>query len=110
MKTCIILLLSPLFAGETFVFLEIGRDERRFLRPFSLPCQRFVERLPHVTLGRLHQTLFLMLRNDGAKFMSFGDIAAEDFSLRDAEGQEISIYLRTSPQDVKGIQYGETTV
>ena len=42
--------------------------------------------------------------------MSFGDITVGDFSVRDADGREMRIYLRTSPQDVKGIANGETTV
>jgi hypothetical protein len=56
------------------------------------------------------EDLVLTLRNDGAKSMSFGNITVEDFSLRDANGQEMRIYLRTSPQDVKGIGYGEATL
>jgi hypothetical protein len=42
--------------------------------------------------------------------MSFGDITVGDFSVRDADGREMRIYLRTSPEDVKGIANGETTV
>jgi hypothetical protein len=56
------------------------------------------------------EDLVLTLRNDGAKSMSFGNITVEDFSLRDAKGQEMRIYLRTSPQDVYGINYGEATL
>jgi hypothetical protein len=110
MKAFVILLLScvSLFAGETFVPLKSGETNGvsyglsylvsdSWSATDSPPSEDFSD-------------LFLTLRNDGAKLMSFGDITVEDFSLRDATGNKMTFYLRTSPQDVKGIGNGEVTV
>jgi hypothetical protein len=110
MKTFIILLLScaSLFAGEKFVTIKSGETNAV---SYGLSClvsdSRSATNLPP---SGDFSDLFLTLRNDGAKSMWFGDISVEDFSLRDAEGHEMTIYLRTSPQDVKGIHWGEVTV
>jgi hypothetical protein len=110
MKTFIILLLScsSLFAGETFVSLASGETNRVSYGLSYLVSDSWSG--THMSPSDDHSDLFLTLRNDGAKSMSFGEITAEDFSVRDAGGEEMTVYLRTSPQDVKGVQYGETCV
>jgi hypothetical protein len=106
MKTFIILWLScvSLFAGETFISLKSGETNH-----VSYGLSYIISATP-MSPSDDFSDLFLTLRNDGAKSMSFGDITVEDFNLRDADGHEMRIYLRTSPQDVNGISYGEAAV
>ena len=106
MKTFIILWLScaSLFAGETFISLKSGETNH-----VSYGLSYIISATP-MSPSDDFTDLFLTLRNDGAKSMSFGDITVEDFSLRDADRHEMRIYLRTSPQDVQDIAYGEATV
>ncbi len=110
MKIVIILLLScaPLFAGETFVSLKSGETNGVSYGLSTIVSDSWSA--THMPPSDDFADLFLALRNDGAKSMSFGDITVGDFSVRDADGHEMRIYLRTSPQDVKGIANGETTV
>jgi hypothetical protein len=51
--------------------------------------------------------LILVLRNSGAKWIDFEGVTVENFSLRDADGKEIKIVLRS---DVRGIGYGQSEV
>jgi hypothetical protein len=109
-KRFIILLLScvPLFATETFVSLKSGETNGVSYGLSYLVSDSWSA--THSPPSEDYTDLFLTLRNDGEKSMSFGDITARDFSLRDATGNEMKIYLRTLPQDVKDIAYGEVTV
>jgi hypothetical protein len=110
MKTFIILWLScaSLFAGETFVSIKSGETNGVSYGLSYLISDSWSA--THLSPSDDFSDLFLILRNDGAKSMSFGNITGSDFSVRDADGHEMRIYLRTSPQDVKGIANGETTV
>ncbi|HXI71525.1 MAG TPA: hypothetical protein VNN22_14315 [Verrucomicrobiae bacterium] len=110
MKTFIILVLScaSLFAGETFVTLKSGETNGVSYGLSTIVSDSWSA--THMPPSDDFADLFLTLRNDSAKSMSFGDITVEDFSVRDAEGQVMTIYLRTSPQDVKGIHNGRATV
>ena len=98
MKIAIILLLScaSLFAGETFVSLKSGETNGVSYGLSTIVSDSWSA--THMPPSDDFADLFLTLRNDGAKSMSFGDITVEDFSVRDADGQEMTIYLRTSPQ------------
>ncbi len=51
--------------------------------------------------------LVLILRNSGAKFVNVDDLTAEDFDLRDANGEKMKTYLKVKPH---GIAYGEATL
>jgi hypothetical protein len=106
MKAFIVLLLScaSLFAGETFISLKSGETNH-----VSYGLSYIISGTP-MSPSDDFTDLFLTLRNDGAKSMSFGDITVSDFSVRDADGNEMRIYLRTSPQDLKGLAYGEASV
>ena len=110
MKTVVILLLScaSLFAGEKFVSLKSGETNGVSYGLATIVSDSWSA--THMPPSNDFVDLFLTLRNDGAKSMSFGDITVEDFSVRDADGHDMTIYLRTSPQDVKGIHNGEVTV
>jgi hypothetical protein len=109
MKTFIVLFLScvSLFAGETFVTLKSGETNHV---SYGLACLVSDSwSASNTAPSEDSLDLILTLRNEGAKWMSFGKITTEDFSLRDAKGQDIQFYLRTSP-DVQGIHYGEAAV
>jgi hypothetical protein len=51
--------------------------------------------------------LFLILRNNGAKWLDVDRVTVEDFNLRDSQGKNIKLYLRSHPQDMG---YGDATV
>lgn len=51
--------------------------------------------------------LILILRNIGAKFIRLEHVSTNDFTLRDAQGKDFELYLRSSP---KGIAYGGVEV
>jgi hypothetical protein len=104
MKTLIVLLLScaSLFAGETLIPLKSG--ETNFVS-YGLSC--LVSDSRSASNGPAGANLVLTLRNDGAKWMDTDSITVEDFSLRDANGQEMKIYLFTPSQSMA---YGEATV
>jgi hypothetical protein len=88
-------------AGETLIPLKSGETN---CVSYSLSCMRGAATMPP---SEKMEDLVLTLRNDGAKSMSFGNITIEDFSLRTADGQKMTFYLRTSPQDMEYIAYGE---
>jgi hypothetical protein len=110
MRIFIIFLLScgSLFAGETTITLKSGETNGvSYGLAFIVSDSTSAATTPP---SEKMEDLVLTLRNDGSKALSFGDITVEDFSLRDAKGQEMTIYLRTSPQDGEGIAYGEATL
>ena len=49
----------------------------------------------------------MTIRNHKAKWLNFDAVTVEDFSLQDAKGNEMKIYLRTPP---KSIGYGDATI
>ena len=95
---------SSLFAGERFV--SLGSGETNYVS-YGLSClvsdSRSASPLPP------GKDLVLTLRNDGAKLIRFGNITTTNFSLRDANGQKMDVYLRSSTEDVV-ITYGMPTV
>ena len=104
MKTFVIFLFSSasLFAGETLIPIQSG--ETNFVS-YGLSCLVSDSRsASNVPPG---ENLVLTLRNDGAKWMDADSITIEDFSLQDAKGQVMKIYLRTLP---RGMAYGEASV
>jgi hypothetical protein len=105
MKTVIVLLLScvPLFAGETIIPLKSG-ETTNFVS-YGLFC--LVSDSSDASDAPPGENLVLALRNEGAKWISLDNVTVEDFSLRDAEGHEMKIYLRTPP---KGMGSGEPTI
>jgi hypothetical protein len=101
----LILFLSclSLIAGERLVNLKSGETN---LISYSLStilsdARRGTNDLPGANL-------ILTLRNTGAKWIGMEGISLEDFSLRDANGQELKIYLGAFPSS--GMSYGSTSV
>jgi len=52
--------------------------------------------------------LLLTIRNTGAKWIGTQDVSVEDFSLRDAKGQELKIWRGDASSS--GIAYGDVCV
>jgi hypothetical protein len=100
MKPLIVLLLSctSLFAGENLVPLKSGETN---IISYGLFC--LVSDSRSASNAPAGEDLVLVLRNNGAKWIGMSDITREDFKLRDAKGNQVKIYLRTSP---KNIPYG----
>ena len=51
--------------------------------------------------------MVLVLRNNGAKWINMNEVTVKNFSLHDANGQELKIYLQTAP---RGMAYGEPNI
>ena len=109
MKIFFVLLLScsSLFAGERFV--SLGSGETNYVS-YGVSCLISDSRSVSNLAAPPGSELFLTLRNDGAKFMSFRNITTTNFSLRDANGRVMDIYVRSSAEDVRSIPYGVPTV
>jgi hypothetical protein len=93
---------SPANAGETLLPLRTG-----FANPFSYGLFNLKSHATAATNALAGNNLVLVLRNVGAKWVNFPDIAAEDFTLKDSRGRAIKLELRAPPQP---ISYGEATV
>ena len=51
--------------------------------------------------------LLLMLRNIGAKFVSLEHVSTNNFELRDAQGRDIGLSLRSTP---RGMAFGQLEI
>jgi hypothetical protein len=105
MKILIALLLSCVsgFAGETLVHLKSGETN---MVSYGLYCIASDSRSgTNVPPGA---DLLLTIRNTGAKWIGTQDVSAEDFSLRDAKGQEVKIWRGEASSS--GMAYGDVCV
>jgi hypothetical protein len=102
MRTIIAFLLicTSAFAGETVVPLKSGET---YIVSYGLAC--VVSDWKHATNDPLGSSLVLTLRNIGAKSIDMDSVTAEDFSLRNARGEEMRIHLWTLR--TRSIGYGE---
>jgi hypothetical protein len=89
-------------AGEILLPLRAG-----VASPFSYGVYNLKSHAAAATNAPAGNNLVLVLRNVGAKWVNFPDIAAEDFTLKDSRGRGIKLELRDRPQP---ISYGEATV
>jgi hypothetical protein len=105
MRTVIAFLLTcaPLFAGETLIPLKSGEAK---MVSYGLSC--VVSDWHHATNAPAGSSLVLALRNIGAKWIDMDSVTVEDFSLRDAKGQEMKIYLWTPTP--RGMGFGDDTI
>jgi hypothetical protein len=105
MKALIVLLLScaSLLGGETLVHLKSGEMN---MISYGLYCVVSDSRSGTNVLPGAD--LLLTIRNTGAKWIGTQDVSTEDFSLRDAKGQELKLHRGTSSSS--GIAYGDVTV
>jgi hypothetical protein len=93
---------EPANAGETLLPLRTG-----VANPFSYGLYKLTSHAAAATNAPAGNNLILVLRNVGAKWVNFPDIAVEDFTLKDSRGRVIKLELRDRPQP---ISYGEATV
>src|SRR5437764_5983562 len=93
---------DPANAGETLLPLRTG-----VANPFSYGLYNLKSYAAAATNAPAGNNLVLVLRNVGAKWVNFPDIAAEDFTLKDSRGRAIKLELRGPPQP---ISYGDATV
>jgi hypothetical protein len=105
MKALIVLLLScaSLLGGETLVHLKSGQTN---MVSYGLYC--VVSDSRSGTNAPPGADLLLTIRNTGAKWIGTQDVSAEDFSLRDAKGQEVKIHRGASSSS--GMAYGNISV
>jgi hypothetical protein len=104
MKTLIVLWLScaSVFGAETLIPLKSGETNHI---SYGLSC--LVSDSRSASNAPVGENLVLVLRNDGAKWINLEGATVKNFSLHDANGQEMKIYLRTAP---RGMAYGEPNV
>ena len=102
-KVFILLLLScvPVFAGEKLITLKTGETS-----PISYGLSCLVSDSSVASNFPPDGDLVLTFRNIGAKWISFDGMTTNNFSLRDAKGQDMKIYLVTPPQ---GLAWSEAT-
>ena len=105
MKALIVLLLScaSLFAGETLIPLASGQTN---MVSYGLSC--VVSDWSDATNAPAGSSLVLTLRNTGAKWLDMESVTTDDFSLRDAKGQEMKVYLWTPAP--RGMGFGGDTI
>jgi len=105
MKTFIVLLLScaVVFGAETLIPLKSGESER--IVSYSLFC--LATDIRDASNRPPDADLILTLRNIGTKFIDVDGVTVTNFSLRDANKNEMKIYLGTHPN---GMAYGEANV
>ena len=105
MKALVVLLLScgSLLAGETLLHLKSGETN---MVSYGLYC--VVSDSRSGTNASPGANLLLTIRNTGAKWIGTQDVAIEDFSLRDAKGQEVKMYRAASSSS--GMAYGAVCV
>jgi hypothetical protein len=105
MKILIALLLSSvsLLGGETLVHLSSGKTN---MVSYGLYC--VVSDSRSGTNAPPGADLLLTIRNTGAKWIGIQDVSVEDFSLRDAKGQEMKIYRGSASSS--GMAYGDVCV
>jgi hypothetical protein len=88
------------FPGETLLPLRTGTAS-----PFSYGLYNLKSHAaPNAPAGN---NLVLVLRNVGAKWVNFPEIAAEDFALKDSHGKALKLELRTRPEPMA---FGDATI
>jgi hypothetical protein len=93
---------DPGFPGETLLPLRTGTAS-----PFSYGLynlKSYAAAAPNAPAGN---NLVLVLRNVGAKWVNFPEIAAEDFALKDSRGKALKLELRTRPEPMA---FGDATI
>jgi hypothetical protein len=104
MKTLLILLVScvSVLGGETIIPLKTGETN---VISYGLAC--IVSDSGSTSNAPAGGDLVLTLRNVGAKAIGMDGVTVEDFSLRDAKGKEMKIYLWTKPRNMA---FGTATI
>lgn len=88
--------------GEGLVLLKTGETS---LVSYGLYCMTSLSR--STSNAPAGSNLVLILRNTGAKSINMEHVTVEDFSLQDAQGKNIKLYLWCYPRTMS---YGDATV
>jgi hypothetical protein len=89
-------------SGEMLLPLRAG-----VATPFSYGLYNLKSSVAAATNAPAGNRLVLVLRNVGAKWVNFPDVASENFTLKDSRGRVMKLELRDPPQP---ISFGEATV
>jgi len=93
---------DPGFPGETLLPLRTGTAGL-----FSYGLYNLKGHPPAASAAPAGHNLVLVLRNVGAKWVNFPEIASEDFTLKDSHGKPLKLELRSPPQP---IIFGDATI
>ena len=93
---------DPGFAGETLLPLRTGTAGL-----FSYGLYNLKGHPPAASDAPAGYNLVLVLRNVGARWVNFPEIASEDFTLKDSHGKALKLELRSPPQP---IIFGDATL
>ena len=93
---------DPGFAGETLLPLRTGTAS-----PFSYGLYKLKGHPAAASDAPAGNNLVLVLRNVGARWVNFPEIASEDFTLKDSHGKALKLELRSPPQP---IIFGDATI
>jgi len=96
---------STNLVGESLILLKAGEAGDAGIVSYGLFCGISTARA--ASNNPPGSDLVLILRNNGAKWLDVDRVTVEDFSLRDSQGKNIKLYLRSHPQNTG---YGEATV
>jgi hypothetical protein len=88
--------------GESLVLLKSGESK---IISYGLYC--VVSSSRSGSNAPVGGDLVLIIRNNGARWIDLQGVTVADFSLKDAQGNEIKLNLWTSP---RGMAYGDTDV
>ena len=86
---------EAVIAGETLLPLRTGTAN-----PFSYGLYNLKGYAPAASGAPPGINLVLVLRNVGAKWVNFPDIASDDFALKDSRGKALKLELRSPPQPI----------
>src|SRR5215469_5428464 len=93
---------DPGFSGETLLPLRTGTAGL-----FSYGLYNLKGHPPAASAAPSGDNLVLVLRNVGARWVNFPEIASEDFTLKDSHGKALKLELRSPPQP---IIFGDATI
>jgi len=91
--------------GERLILLKSGESNKSGLVSYGLYC--VVSGSRAASNAPPGGDLVLVMRNNGAKWIDLDHVTVEDFSLLDAQGKQMKLYLWSSP---RGMAYGDSDV
>ncbi len=90
--------------GEALVSLKAGEDTRGIVSYGLFSAVSASRAASNAPAG---SSLFLILRNTGAKSLNMENTTVDDFGLQDAQGKPLKLYLWSPPRTMA---YGDSTV
>src|SRR5947209_5180326 len=90
--------------GESLIPINAGEDKRGIVSYGLFFAQSASRSASNAPAG---SSLLLVLRNTGAKSINMEGVTVDDFSLEDAHGRNLKLYLWSQP---RSMGYGDPTV